>query len=349
MEKLQMPKTPDFMQNKDFNDLIKKKRRALPETGWNNVGPDEDHGVDFENSWANSGPSTIPASWYLSENGEVRLRGKITGGETGTTIFTLPEEVRPEFKERFIIPIEDDVHLENIRFRAFSGGTGIPEVINEGAIKIVSPLTGANYNHYFHTTLLSPTDGYWIGFDVAFTDDYLNQQEATEGGADGFMSASSNTSFSGGYAFGTVNDTGGPGINPLGWWVDETHDLDTNIFSFSPLTWYHVDYHSDHPNLGDPHILDIYIDGSPLTITHTNPFNSSTTASDVFWGLRNYNGYDTLGFTSPLSIYLKQMVVGTSQGEHDIFDGRFLNTANWPFNGSSTDDPNWTIYDSPPF
>jgi hypothetical protein len=76
-------KTPDFNQNKDFIDILKDKNRndPLPETGWNYVGPDEDHGVDFENSWANAGPSSVPASWYLTEDGQVRLRGKISGGD----------------------------------------------------------------------------------------------------------------------------------------------------------------------------------------------------------------------------------------------------------------------------
>jgi hypothetical protein len=125
-----MSKTPDFSNNKTFGDIISEQRRphALPETGWNNVGPSEDHGVNFEAGWDNSGVTSVPASWYLSAGGEVRLRGKITGGDVGTTIFTLPEEVRPEFTERYIVPMEDDIHLENIHFRAFGGGTGIPDI-----------------------------------------------------------------------------------------------------------------------------------------------------------------------------------------------------------------------------
>jgi len=116
-----MPKTPDFSSNKDFIDLIKDKPKLLPETGWNHVGPSEDHGINFLSGWGNSSTSGVPASWYLSEDGEVRLRGKVTGGSVGSTIFTLPEEVRPEYLERYIVPIEDDVHLENIHFRAHQG------------------------------------------------------------------------------------------------------------------------------------------------------------------------------------------------------------------------------------
>jgi hypothetical protein len=48
-------------------------------------------------------------------------------------IFTLPEEVRPEFTEIHITPMDDDgsIHLENLGFRAFSGETGIPDVDDE--------------------------------------------------------------------------------------------------------------------------------------------------------------------------------------------------------------------------
>jgi hypothetical protein len=75
-----MPKTPDFNQNRTLADLIAEQRRPkpLPETGWNNVGPSEDHGVDFWGAWANFATNTVPTSWYLSEDGEVRLRGRIT-------------------------------------------------------------------------------------------------------------------------------------------------------------------------------------------------------------------------------------------------------------------------------
>lgn len=73
-----MPRTPDFNKN-NFDDLLGgwKRPRPLPETGWNNVGPSEDHGVDFQGTWSNVSDTTVPASWYLSEDGEVRLRGRV--------------------------------------------------------------------------------------------------------------------------------------------------------------------------------------------------------------------------------------------------------------------------------
>jgi len=75
-----MAKTPDFKQNKNFPDLISELRKPnpRPETGWNAVGPGEEHGVDFQNGWNNFSSTTVPTSWYLSEDGEVRLRGRIT-------------------------------------------------------------------------------------------------------------------------------------------------------------------------------------------------------------------------------------------------------------------------------
>lgn len=78
-----MAKVPDFKQNQTFADLIAESRRPkpLPETGWNLVGPGEDHGIDFQSgvsgTWANFSTSTVPCSWYLSEDGEVRLRGRV--------------------------------------------------------------------------------------------------------------------------------------------------------------------------------------------------------------------------------------------------------------------------------
>lgn len=118
-----MPKTPDFKNNKNISDLLgaADRPRPLPETGWNYVGPNEPHGINFENNWDNVGSGEIPASWYLDENGEVKLRGRVKGGSADTVIFTLPEEVRPEYTETFIIAKENDesIHLENIRFRAF--------------------------------------------------------------------------------------------------------------------------------------------------------------------------------------------------------------------------------------
>lgn len=118
-----MPRSPDFKRNKSIPDLIAdtRKPKLLPETGWYRVAITElfeGQGVGgqyigstlnvFKNSWANVVGATIaPASWYLSQFGEVRFRGKITGGVEGTVVFTLPEEVRPEYAETFIVATDD--------------------------------------------------------------------------------------------------------------------------------------------------------------------------------------------------------------------------------------------------
>ena len=109
-----MGRTPDFRKNKTLSDVVNEGRRPqkIPETGWYRVAITENFegsgfigGTEavFQNAWENLGGATnAPASWYLSEDGEVRLRGKITGGEDATLVFTLPEECRPEFCETFI-------------------------------------------------------------------------------------------------------------------------------------------------------------------------------------------------------------------------------------------------------
>lgn len=113
-----MSRTPDFRKNRNIIDVIVEQGRPprLAETGWYRVSVTELYESSgsggsfigstlavFRSSWANLGGATnAPASWYLSESGEVRVRGKITGGVAGTTVFTLPEEARPEYAETFI-------------------------------------------------------------------------------------------------------------------------------------------------------------------------------------------------------------------------------------------------------
>lgn len=107
-----MPKTPDLNVNRSIGDIIAqgRKPRLQPETGWYKVGVSEAYAVSFINSWGNAGVvagiTNAPTGWYLSEDGEVRLRGKITGGVAATTVFNLPEEVRPEYAETFICAVD---------------------------------------------------------------------------------------------------------------------------------------------------------------------------------------------------------------------------------------------------
>ncbi len=121
-----MAKTPGFKITKSTSDLISdlRKPRVLPETGWWKVGASQPLGVAFEGTWDNVGGTNAPASWYLSEDGEVRIRGKITGGADNTVVCTLPEEVRPEFTETFVCPVDENgnIDLSGIKFRSYQQG-----------------------------------------------------------------------------------------------------------------------------------------------------------------------------------------------------------------------------------
>ena len=122
-----MPKSRDLNIDKDIFDIVGQDCRPKlePETGWWKVGEDEEYEIPFENTWDNAaGVDHPPASWYLSVDGETRLRGKITGGSDDTVAFTLPEEVRPEFIETFVCPVDEDgnIDLSGIKFRAFQAG-----------------------------------------------------------------------------------------------------------------------------------------------------------------------------------------------------------------------------------
>lgn len=109
-------RSPHYNRNRNIADLIAEQRRirTSPDTNWYRVGPgdaempgEEEHDVDFLNGWENVGDTgDSPASWYLSHNGEVRLRGHIVGPE-GTVAFILPEEVRPQFAEKFVVAADD--------------------------------------------------------------------------------------------------------------------------------------------------------------------------------------------------------------------------------------------------
>jgi hypothetical protein len=104
-----MARTPNFKRNRTLADLISDTRKPKREadTAWYRVGIDQDYEVPFENSWDNVGGVGIPpAQWYMDEFGEVKCKGLVDGGAEGTTIFTLPEENRPQHKEVFTCALD---------------------------------------------------------------------------------------------------------------------------------------------------------------------------------------------------------------------------------------------------
>ena len=138
------PRSPDFRRNKNLINLIAdtstKRPQLLPETSWYQVleageTGNETEGVAglrdgstiLQNSWVNSTADDAPkASFYLSDSGETRLRGKIKDGGDDTVAFVLPEQMRPEFEETFICPTNEDgvLDLSQVRFRAYQAGEG---------------------------------------------------------------------------------------------------------------------------------------------------------------------------------------------------------------------------------
>lgn len=119
-----MPRSPDFPRRKTISDIFQDIRKpdTGPDTAWYKVGPSEPHGINFTNSWLNVTSSTLPnCSWYHNDDGEVRMRGRITGGAVGSVVTVLPPEIRPEYSCYFPVESETDDHydLANIRFRAY--------------------------------------------------------------------------------------------------------------------------------------------------------------------------------------------------------------------------------------
>lgn len=115
------PRSPDFKRNSNLIDYVAdtstKKPQLSPETGWYRIGVTEganpgggqgDGVTIFQNSWGNAGGSQVPpASFYLSHNGEVRFRGKVTGGTAASIMTVLPPELRPEYAETFIVATDN--------------------------------------------------------------------------------------------------------------------------------------------------------------------------------------------------------------------------------------------------
>lgn len=106
-----MARSADLVGSRSLVDTIRDLRKPgpIPNSGWMFVGAS--FGVGFTNGWANvgvlAGTTNAPASFHLSDDGEVRLRGKVDGGEVGDVIFVLPVEMRPEYAETFICSVED--------------------------------------------------------------------------------------------------------------------------------------------------------------------------------------------------------------------------------------------------
>lgn len=132
-----MAKSRDFRRQTTVSELISDTRKppVAPETGWYVVGDQElavtgNHpriyvSVPFQNFWDNVGSSHAEAGWYMDEGGEVRFRGRVTGGAAGTVIFTLPEEVRPEYTQSFVCAL-------------IGGGTANVEVYPDGSVYLES-------------------------------------------------------------------------------------------------------------------------------------------------------------------------------------------------------------------
>lgn len=122
-----MTRLPDLPHRRTVADIIQEIRapRPGPDTAWYKVGPSEAHGINFSTGWLNSTLATgAPASWHSADDGQVRLRGRVKGGDDGTVVFTLPPEARPEFDCFFVVSTEDENEfaLDSIMFRAWELG-----------------------------------------------------------------------------------------------------------------------------------------------------------------------------------------------------------------------------------
>lgn len=105
-----MPRSPSYPFNRTIPEVLGdiRRPRALPETGWHIIGPTNDQGVDWQNSW--SGDSIRQPAWMLGEDGWVRCKGVAIPPDDvvlPSIMFTFPEEVRPETQEPFLIGVID--------------------------------------------------------------------------------------------------------------------------------------------------------------------------------------------------------------------------------------------------
>lgn len=125
------PRSPSFRKNLNVADTLRELRSPKPstETGWLRVYTDVtevhtdypgDPGVEatvagvrgvaplFKSNWQHVGDPYAPISFHLSDDGEVRFRGHMRGGDVGTDTpaFRLPIGYRPEHDMTFIVPVD---------------------------------------------------------------------------------------------------------------------------------------------------------------------------------------------------------------------------------------------------
>ncbi len=137
-------RSPNFRGATTIIDVVKDMRRPplLPFDAWIGVGisagsaagkahPNEYYeGMSpwFENAWVNVATTLDNArpraAFYMSSDGEVRLRGHIRGGQAGTRVFQLPTGFRPEKTLQFIVPND-------------SGGHTTVEVQQDGSVVVL--------------------------------------------------------------------------------------------------------------------------------------------------------------------------------------------------------------------
>ena len=102
-------KSPNFRRNKSLPEMMAdtRKPKLIADTAWYKVGPSQAYQIVFENGWANVGGSGNPdVQWYVDGEGEKKLIGLVDGGDEGTVIFNLPEEVRPRYKQIYVCAVD---------------------------------------------------------------------------------------------------------------------------------------------------------------------------------------------------------------------------------------------------
>lgn len=107
----------------------------------------------FQNSWSNFGTGWSEAGFFKDHQDVVYLKGTIDGGASGTTVFTLPAEYRPN--QNLFLPVANgdfafvlsngnvqvtydintsngDIGLDGLSFRIGTGGASAPSTETPG-------------------------------------------------------------------------------------------------------------------------------------------------------------------------------------------------------------------------